>query len=222
MVTKTDRDFIPALRFDRLTPLFDPVIALTARESKVKDRVLDLAALSNGDSALDIGCGTGTLAIAAQSRVPGGKVIGLDADPKILRRARRKAQGVGINIQFDQGFSTELPYADGSFAVVMSTLFFHHLRDADKEVTIAEALRVLRPGGRLVVADMGKPQDSVMRLAFSIIRLIDGRETTDLSIQGGLPGLVSAGGFANVAVRERLRTPLGTIETLTASRPAPR
>jgi ubiquinone/menaquinone biosynthesis C-methylase UbiE len=222
VATETNRDFIPALRFDRLTPLFDPVIALTARESKVKDRVLDLAAPSDGDAVLDIGCGTGTLAIAARSRVPGCEVTGLDADPKILHRARRKAQRAGVDVEFDQGFSTELPYPADRFDVVMSTLFFHHLRDADKEATIAEALRVLRPGGRLVVADMGRPQDPAMRLAFSVIRLIDGRETTDLSIQGGLPGLVSAGGFEQVSVRERLRTPLGTIETLTAGRPAPR
>ena len=222
MATETSQDFIPALGFDRLTPLFDPMIAVLGRDRRVKGRVLDLATLREGESALDIGCGTGTLAIAAHERSSKSEIFGLDADPKILNRARRKATGAGADVRFDEGFSTELPYPDARFDVVMSTLFFHHLRDADKERTLREVLRVLRPGGRLVVGDLGRPQDPVMRLVFSIVRLVDGRETTELSLRGGLPDMVSAAGFSDVALRERLRAPFGTIETLTATRPAPR
>jgi ubiquinone/menaquinone biosynthesis C-methylase UbiE len=213
------RSFKPALRFDVLTPLFDPVVALTTRERSSKSRVLERARLQDGDTVLDVGCGTGTLAIAAASSGVAVTVVGLDADPVVLRRARSKAEAAGAEISFDEAFSTEMPYADSHFDVVLTTLFFHHLRDDDKRRTITQILRVLKPGGRLVVADVGRPQDPLMRLAvLTTVQLLDGRETTSANVAGKLPGLLEDEGFAEVAVRDRLRTLTGTIEILTTER----
>ena len=221
MASETRRSFIPALRFDRLTPLFDPVVALTTRERSFKSRVLERARIGEGEAVLDLGCGTGTLAIAAAASVPAAGLVGLDADPAVLRRARSKARAAGAEVRFDEGFSTELPYPDAHFDVVLSTLFFHHLRDDDKRRTAGEVLRVLKPRGRLVVADVGRPQDPVMRLAvLATVQLLDGHETTSASVAGRLPGLLDDAGFATVAVRDRLRTPTGTIEIVTAERPS--
>ena len=104
--------------------------------------------------------------------------------------------------------------------MVLSTLFFHHLADADKRATAAEALRVLRPGGRLVVADFGRPQDLLMRaIMLGTVQLLDGRETTAANLAGRLPEIIRGAGFGEVTVTDRLRTPTGTIETLTANRP---
>lgn len=214
-------EFMPALRFDRLTALFDPLVALTARERTFKRLVIERAQLRAGEQVLDIGSGTGTLALMAHAEQPGATITGLDADPAILERARAKAAAADVPIAFHQGFSNRLPFDDGHFDAVLSTLFFHHLSDADKHATAAETLRVLAPGGRLLVADFGRPQDPAMRLLMAaLVQGLDGRATTSLNIAGGLPGVFADAGFGAVGVTDRLRTPVGTIELVSARRPA--
>jgi ubiquinone/menaquinone biosynthesis C-methylase UbiE len=152
--------------------------------------------------------------------VRSGAVIGLDADPAILERARSKARKAGADVEFEEGFSTELPYGEGRFDVVLSTLLFHHLDDADKLATTRELHRVLKPQGRLVVADVGRPQDPLMRLAvMATVQLLDGRKTTSANVAGELSGMIENAGFVEVAVHDRLRTFTGTIEIITARRP---
>lgn len=216
-----DPDFIPALRFHRLTPLFDYVAHVAVRDGALKRRVIAHAALTGSDEILDVGCGTGTLAFAAARAAPGAKVIGLDADESILGKARARAREAGLDMRFDQGMSTELPYADESFDVVLSTLFFHHLTDVAKRETVGELVRVLRPEGRLVVGDVGRPHGPLMRVAVrTTVQVLDGTTTTALNVRGGLPGLLAEGGLNAVAVRYRQRTPTGSYEVMTATRPA--
>jgi ubiquinone/menaquinone biosynthesis C-methylase UbiE len=208
--------FIPALRFDSLTGLFDPVSKLTAREGAFKRRVLERAALVEGQRVLDLACGTGTLALAAARSVPGLRVTGVDGDRAILERARAKA---GREVAFDQGLSTELPYEDESFDVVLSTLFFHHLSDEAKLRSAEEVRRVLRPAGRVVIGDVGRPQDPLMRVAVRLtVQLLDGLDVTSGSVAGRLPATLRAGGLEDVRVTDRLRTPIGTLEIVTACR----
>jgi ubiquinone/menaquinone biosynthesis C-methylase UbiE len=212
-----DRDrFIPALRFDSLTGLFDPVSKLTTREGAFKRRVLERAALVEGQRVLDLACGTGTLALAAARSVPGLRMTGVDGDPAILERARAKA---GREVAFDQGLSTELPYEDESFDVVLSTLFFHHLSEEAKLRSAEEVRRVLRPAGRVVIGDVGRPQDPLMRLAVRLtVQLLDGLDVTSGNVAGRLPATLRAGGLEDVRVTDRLRTPIGTLEIVTARR----
>jgi ubiquinone/menaquinone biosynthesis C-methylase UbiE len=213
--------FIPALRFHRLTPLFDAVVAVTVRDGAIKRRVIAHAAPAAGERVLDIGCGTGTLAIAVARAAPDAQITGLDADAAILTRARAKAGDAGARIAFDQAMSTSLPYPGASFDLVLSTLFFHHLTDVAKRETAVEVVRVLRPGGRLVVADLGRPQDPLMRVAVrGTVQLLDGTATTALNVRGELPGVLSAAGLRSVGVRERMRTPTGSYEIVTGARPA--
>ena len=220
MATRAERSFKPALSFDALTPLFDPVVALTTRERKFKARVLDRAAIADGEEVLDLACGTGTLALAAQERAPGAKIVGADADPAILKRARAKASKAGAGIRFDEAFSNELPYEDASFDVILTTLFFHHLEDDVKRATATEMLRVLRPGGRLVLGDMGRAHGPGMRLAVLItVQVVDGFETTRSNVAGKVPSMLTDAGFADVTVTDRFRTPIGSIEVMTARHP---
>lgn len=213
-------DFIPALRFERLTPMFDAVAAVTVRDGALKRLVLREADVAAGDRVLDVGCGTGTLAAAAARLVSGAAITGLDADPAILRQARRRAAREGLELDFDEAMSTAFPYADSSFDLVLSTLFFHHLTDDDKRRTAAEIIRVLRPGGRLVIGDLGKAHDPAMRLAARVtVQMLDGTATTTLNVRGGLPGLLTAAGFEEVAVRDRMRAPIGSLEVLSAVAP---
>lgn len=214
-----DAGFIPALRFHRLTPLFDLVAATAVRDRAVKRRVLSCAAIASGEDVLDVGCGTGTLAVAAARAAPGVTVTGLDADASILVRARERAADAGLEIRFDEGRSTALPYADESFDLVLSTLFFHHLPDDAKHQTAAELVRVLRPGGRLVVGDLGAPQDPLMRIAVrATVQLLDGVATTALNVSGELPDVLTGAGLRAVGVRDRIRTPSGSLDIITANR----
>ena len=213
----TDR-FIPALRFGALTRFFDPVVAVSTREGHFKGRVLDCAAIQNGERVLDLACGTGTLAIEVLERAPGARVTGVDGDPAILERARAKAEKARAEVSFDEGMSTALPYDDESFDVVLSTLFFHHLSDESKRLSADEIQRVLRPGGRVVLADWGRPQDPLMRVAFLPVQLLDGFSNTGGNLAGALPGILAGAGLDDVEVTDRIRTPLGTIEILAARR----
>jgi ubiquinone/menaquinone biosynthesis C-methylase UbiE len=214
-----DDGFIPALRFKRLTPLFDFVAAVAVHDRAIKRRVLARAAIARGEDVLDVGCGTGTLALAAARAAPGATVTGLDADASILARARRKAARAGLEIRFDEGMSTALPYADASFDAVLSTLFFHHLPDDAKRRTAVELVRVLRPGGRLVVGDLGRPHGPLTRMAVrATTQLLDGTATTALNVGGGLPGVLTGAGLEAVTVRDRLRAPTGSYEIITAGR----
>lgn len=209
--------FIPALRFNWLTPLFDVVAAATVRDRTIKRSVLASAALGRGEDVLDVGCGTGTLAVAAAQAAPAVAVTGLDADPAILTKARRRSADAGLEIRFDEAMSDALPYPDESFDVVLSTLFFHHLPDDAKHQTAAELVRVLRPGGRLVVGDLGRPQDPVMRAAVRItVQLLDGVATTALNVRGELPTVLTGAGLQEVTVVDRTRTPTGSYEVITA------
>ena len=213
--------FLPALRFHRLTPLFDSVAAVFVRDRAIKRRVLARAEIEGGEHVLDVGCGTGTLAVAAARAAPGATVTGLDADGSILARARRKAAAAGVEIGFDEAMSTALPYGDASFDLVLSTLFFHHLPDDAKRQTAVELVRVLRPGGRIVVGDLGRPQDPLMRVAVLVtVQLLDGFTTTALNVRGDLPDVFTGAGLGAVSVRDRMRTPTGSYEIMTATRPA--
>ncbi len=211
---------LPALRFKALTPLFDRVVHSTMRESTFKPLLLDQAELAPGVRVMDLGCGTGTLALLAKEREPGCEVVGVDGDPAILELAAGKAEQAGVDIAFDEALSTDLPYPDASFDRVLSTLFFHHLMPPDKERTLAEIRRVLRPGGQLHVADFTRPADPLQRLASAQVRVFDGIERTRQNFTGRLPDLFAAAGLREVTEHRRLRTGMGTLALLSAEAPA--
>ena len=115
-------------------------------------------------------------------------------------------------MSYDEAMANELPYPDASFDLVLSTLFFHHLPDDAKHQTAAEVVRVLRPGGRVVVGDLGRPHDALMRAAVrSTVQLLDGVTTTALNVRGELPQVLAGAGLDEVAVRDRIRAPTGEL-----------
>jgi ubiquinone/menaquinone biosynthesis C-methylase UbiE len=150
---------------------------------------------------------------------PAAEVVGLDADPEILALARSKAEASEAEVRFDRGLATELPYGEGSFDRVLSTLFFHHLTGSDKRRTAAEVARVLRPGGELHVADWGRPADPLMWVAFNGVRLFDGFERTRDNAAGALPQIFEQGGLKQVAETGRMRTAFGTLALYSARKP---
>ena len=220
MATARPADYLPAVRFDALTPFFDVFVRATTRELTFKQKLLDQAQLDQNLDVLDVGSGTGTLAIWAKQRAPDARIRGLDGDRTIIARAVRKAARAGVEIAFDEGLSYELPYADASFDRVLSSLFFHHLVRRDKERTIAEIARVLRPGGELHVADFGQPRSLPSKLGAVFIRRFDGDEPTRDNLAGRLPELFEAGGLTDARERDRIPAPVSVISLYSARRPA--
>jgi ubiquinone/menaquinone biosynthesis C-methylase UbiE len=131
------------------------IIAL-GRERNFRRKQIDLAKITPGETVLDVGCGTGTLAIEAKRCVgPNGKVYGIDASPEMIARAQKKARKAGLEIEFDAAAIETMPFSDATFDVVLSTVMLHHLPDEARHQGIREIRRVLKPGGRLLAVDFG-------------------------------------------------------------------
>jgi len=147
----TGRIIHGAFRYDLLLWLVS-----LGREQRFRERVLDLARLKPGESVLDVGCGTGTLAIAAKRRVGlSGRVHGIDASPEMIARARKKAKKGGVEVAFENAIVEQLPFADGTFDTVLSTVMLHHLGRKARQQCACEMRRVLKPGGRALAVDFG-------------------------------------------------------------------
>ena len=205
-----DDDFVPALGADWATPLYDFVARATG-ERRFKARLVETAGIAPGHDVLDVGCGTGTLALLVKDSCPDARVVGLDVDPRILDIARRKIARRGGGVTLHQGSATAPPLPPASFDRVLTTLVLHHLTTAQKRDALVAIHGLLRPGGELHIADWGKPHNPLMRLAALPFQLFDGGEQTAANLRGELPQLVADAGFTAVAETERWMTPFGTL-----------
>src|SRR5216683_4871144 len=140
-----ERSYLPAMGKRWLLPLYDPLLKLLGVD-KSKRRLIEQATIQNGFRVLDIGCGTGSLAVLIKRMHPEVEVIGVDPDPAALSVSKPKANRAGLSIEFDRGFADHMPYADASFDRVFSSFMFHHLAADEKSATLAEIRRVLKSG----------------------------------------------------------------------------
>jgi ubiquinone/menaquinone biosynthesis C-methylase UbiE len=151
-MTHIQHAYLPAAGRDFLLPLYDPLVKFLGAD-RARKKLFDQAGVLPRHRVLDIGCGTGTFAVAVKSWMPTVDVVALDPDPRALKRCRSKAIRAGVTIQFDEGFADALPYSDASFDRVFSSLMFHHLPQETKLPTLLEVHRVLKPGGSLHLLD---------------------------------------------------------------------
>jgi ubiquinone/menaquinone biosynthesis C-methylase UbiE len=209
--------YVPAAGRPAFTRLYDTVVALTMREGAFRGRLAAqvLDGLAPGATVVDVGCGTGTLAIALAAS--GAEVIGVDGDPEVLALARAKPGAQAV--RWREGVATALALPGASADRVVMSLLLHHLEPASRRTALAEALRVLRPHGRLHVADWGRPRDPLMRAAAWALQRVDGPENLREHLEGAVPVLLADAGFAAVAIHDRLRTGWGSLELLSALRP---
>jgi ubiquinone/menaquinone biosynthesis C-methylase UbiE len=224
-----DGRYVPALGWRRLAGFYDPVVRRAVGEEESKRRLLERVALSpargpapdgTARRALDLGCGTATLTLRMKQREPAAEVVGLDGDREMLGIARAKAAAGHRDLPLVQAMSFRLPFPDGSFDRIVSSLLFHHLTRENKRRTLREVWRVLRPGGTLHIVDFGPAKSRAMRLRFLLVQLVDGFETTGDSLTGILPRLLQEAGFANVEEWGRQDTAVGTLSFYEAARPA--
>lgn len=179
----THRSFVPAAGHDWLLPFYDPLTRLLGAPGALR-WLADQADVVPGHRVLDVGCGTGTLALMLAKDHPGLDVVGLDPDPKALARARRKASRAGVGIQLIQGFGDTIPEPSASFDRVLSSLMLHHLAAEEQRATLEEARRVLRPSGSFHILDFVGRHDR------------PGRHSHVLSATA-LVDLLTAAGFAD-------------------------
>jgi ubiquinone/menaquinone biosynthesis C-methylase UbiE len=159
---------------------------------ELRQRTADLAHLKVGETVLDVGCGTGTLAIEVQQRIgTKGRVFGIDPGSQQIARARSKAARRNLPIDFQIGVIERLPFPDQTFDVILSTIMMHHLGDGLKRQGLTEIARVLKPGGRLVIADFKRPEErSTQPVRFGSVR--------------DLPGFIQDAGFAEIETQDML------------------
>ncbi|MBW2367597.1 MAG: class I SAM-dependent methyltransferase [Deltaproteobacteria bacterium] len=180
-----------AFIYDTLEPVF-----LLGKQAQYDKHIVSLLKLNDSNRILDLGCGTGVLTRMIADRLnadAGGKAIGIDAAAKMIRVARKKR--AGINCIFQVMAAESLSYEDASFDAVVSSLFFHHVQLDLKEKALSEAFRVLRPGGRLVIADMHVPSTWIGSLVSHVSRWFFMQPQIGENIRGVLPDLIEKVGF---------------------------
>jgi demethylmenaquinone methyltransferase/2-methoxy-6-polyprenyl-1,4-benzoquinol methylase/phosphoethanolamine N-methyltransferase len=134
---------------------------LLGHAGKLRKMTVDQALIQPGESVLDVGCGTGEVTLLAKRRAQNGQVHGIDPAPEMIAVARKKAARKNLDIDFRVGVIEALPFTDSSLDVVTSSLMMHHLPDDLKRRGLAEIYRVLKPGGRLLIADFMRPTRSL-------------------------------------------------------------
>jgi ubiquinone/menaquinone biosynthesis C-methylase UbiE len=215
----TGERYVTATGLRGLTRFYDSIIAATMREQLFRGRLTRqvLAGLPAPGRIADVGAGTGTLTIGLAAAAPAAEVVGVDGDPEVLAIATGKDGAAAV--RWERGLANALPLADGSCDRVTMSLLLHHLDADGKRAALTEAHRVLRPGGRLHVADWGRPQDPLMRAGLFTLAIIDGFDGIRDHAAGRLPLFIEEAGFAAPTRHDRLRTAWGSLELLSAERP---
>jgi SAM-dependent methyltransferase len=146
-------DYLPAAGHDLLLPGYDLLTRFLGMNRAYR-ALIDQAELTDGLAVLEVGCGTGNVITRVPRAYPGVKAVGCDPDPRALARAQKKVRGLS-GITFDRGYIQKLPYGDGEFDRVLSSMMWHHLDEDVKAQAAEEISRVLRPGGSLHLVDIG-------------------------------------------------------------------
>jgi ubiquinone/menaquinone biosynthesis C-methylase UbiE len=184
---------------------------LGRRGNRLRTMLADDLELRPGYRVLDVGCGPGRLACLFAERVaPTGVVDGIDASVEMIKRARSQARKRGVAVTFQVAFAQDLPFPDGTFDAVGCTLALHHVAQDDQRTAVEEMYRVLKPGGRLLIAEFHKGPGRRRHPGPRWLRH-SGEDMLDKAL-----GLVQAAGFADVASGS---TNLGWLGKITAHRP---
>ncbi|MDX8356940.1 class I SAM-dependent methyltransferase [Sphingopyxis terrae] len=213
-----DRSYTPAAGYHFLTPLYDFGVAVTTRERLWRDRLVRHMALAKGEILLDIGSGTGNLALAIAQRTDGVRYLGIDPDEAATRIARTKTAQLDPLPEFRVGFFSAPAVADWPPpSTIAICLVLHQVGMEEKARLLREVWHKLAPGGALYIADYGEQRSRLMRWLFRLtIQQLDGVHDTQPNADGLLPVLMREAGFDDIRELENFRTPTGAIGILRA------
>lgn len=213
-----EASYTPALGYERLTPLYDFAVALLTRERLWRGMLVAQVSPNSRDRILDVGCGTGTLAIRLKTETSAADVVALDPDPSVILRAQRKALRENLEIDWRVGFLDEQTSESlGAFTKVVSSLVLHQTPMQEKRRILQLARSLLSAGGTLHIADYGHQRSRLMRTLFrNTVQRIDGIGDTQPNADGVLPDLMKSAGFTDVRETGQVNTLTGSISVYQA------
>ena len=191
-----DEDQIMKTQMEKMVTSYDSYMrkVTLGREDILRQTTVDLAGVKPGDAVLEVGCGTGTLTLAAkQAAGPSGEVVGIDIIPGMIEASRRKAAQANEAITFQPGSIDGIPFPDSHFDVVLCSFMIFHMSEETRRKGIAEIQRVLKPGGRMMILDLALPSRplprAIARMAFGGMLEHDLHELLPLLEASGFSGV---------------------------------
>lgn len=231
-----DRPFLPGMGKTWLLPLYDAFTRVSGVRA-LHRRAVELADVAAGQAVVDVGCGTGNLSFALLAARPDARVTGLDPDAAALRRAARKARRRHVSLTLVQGYADRIPAEDACLDHVVSSLALHHVDDDGREAFAHDALRALRPGGKVTVVDFaGAAQDAegddhaahghgpahALRHLPGLLRTrVANNPAMARNLDDGVVALLAQAGFADAREVEHVDHRFGRVAFVQATRPHP-
>jgi len=195
---QVDEDQTMKSQMEKMVPSYDSFMRKITfgRERTLRETTVNLAQVKPGDCILEVGCGTGTLTLAAKRQAgPSGKAFGIDVIPGMIELSQRKAAQANEDVTFQLGSIDDIPFSANQFDVVMCSFMIFHMSEMVRRKGIAEIYRVLKPQGRLLVLDLALPTQPLPRTIAQM--LLGGMLQHDLR---ELRPLMEASGFSDVEI----------------------
>lgn len=220
-MTPPARTYTPPLGHKVLTPLYDLAIGLLTREGRWRKALIENIAPNDGERIVDVGSGTGSLAVALLSRAPHLQYLGVDPDAEAAVRAKKKVAAKDLRAEFKVGFFEADKIAARPDKIV-SSLVLHQVPFAEKRRIIENIYAALPANGTVHIADYGEQTSVLGRALFRMtVQQLDGVDNTQPNAEGVIPELLSAAGFSDVSERSRIWTLTGTISIYQARKRTP-
>lgn len=215
--------YTPPLGFNALTPLYDRAIAALTRERVWRESLVRHLEPRLGERILDVGSGTGSLAVAVTTLEPRCDYRGIDPDGSAVSIAREKVAQARSSAHFEVGLLDPRPANAAPVDKVVCSLVLHQVSLDEKRRLLSTIFGWLKPGGELLVADYGAQPTLRLRLAFRLtVQMLDGKTDTQPNADGLLPLLIGDAGFQDVSTLEAVDTATGRIEIITGIKPSAR
>lgn len=190
--------FAPAFISNFFTPLYDLILEQGGLGKSLQERIIKALDIIDGETILDVGCGTGGLLVMLKKKYSNSKIVGTDPDEKILELAREKVSKNDVDVQLLNAWSEKQPFKDGLFDIVISSLTFHHLPTEIKREALREVKRILKSDERFLLVDIGKPDNLIWKIKFLLDpeRLFSTKEYMRDNLEGKIPNILLDEGFS--------------------------